>query len=533
MESTSEMASVPIAPFPSNRNTSANTDPDPDPKSNSSPAPAQAQAQAQDPIPTPSATASPPSNLTRPKHSQSQKPRSQYPPWKPVLILITPSSDILGLWARYRSILLKLHRDCHIMYAWDVDSLNALIELYEDDIAGVVVTDAGIMQGGQCEVLSKRLAELVRAGCCCSSVSAGLGLKDEKGEEKRKEKEEEEEEEEHSHWTVLFAFDFPAGAAHQPLRFAQYMTDVFALQWKISGMTVGKARLRLRRRTLRKMGPGPFLKERYAVRAVVLGMVKLADKVLVVRRGEEDLKIGADGGGCGFGSDSGSGVGLDRDYDRDRDRYGCGCGAECFCDLGSDSDLDADTWFTGRWVSGDFTTERTPERPAELEVVDEKAGEHGIGGGQECEWADDEWTSSDTSTESEEEWKGSQRESGDGGDDSSLQGPTDFPLSALTRLPYRGGYALDQMTEDGSDWVPSDDEGTEADKRIADCPVAIHEVKTWREQDGEEVMVRGYVGFVGHVEDTRSMASLILGMCAVGVRDESPAEMEMDYNMDS
>ncbi|PLB54628.1 hypothetical protein P170DRAFT_470082 [Aspergillus steynii IBT 23096] len=65
-------------------------------------------------------------------------------------------------------------------------------------------------------------------------------------------------------------------------------------------------------------------------------------------------------------------------------------------------------------------------------------------------------------------------------------------------------------------WVPSDDEGTSVDVCCADSPIVIHEFKRTVAREGvEELVPSGYVGFVGHVDDSRSMSTLILGMCAV------------------
>ncbi|KAI9042620.1 uncharacterized protein KD926_005226 [Aspergillus affinis] len=67
-----------------------------------------------------------------------------------------------------------------------------------------------------------------------------------------------------------------------------------------------------------------------------------------------------------------------------------------------------------------------------------------------------------------------------------------------------------------TDWVSSDDEGTSVDLCCADSPIVIHEFKRTVVRDGvSEKMPSGYVGFVGHVDDSRSMSTLILGMCAV------------------
>ncbi|KAF7139711.1 hypothetical protein CNMCM5793_007505 [Aspergillus hiratsukae] len=67
--------------------------------------------------------------------------------------------------------------------------------------------------------------------------------------------------------------------------------------------------------------------------------------------------------------------------------------------------------------------------------------------------------------------------------------------------------------EDEEEWDVGEDE-----KLLADCPVAMHEVKT---QTVTETKEEGgsYVAFVGHLEDSRSMASLILGISGVEMDD--------------
>ncbi|GIJ82218.1 hypothetical protein Asppvi_000724 [Aspergillus pseudoviridinutans] len=73
------------------------------------------------------------------------------------------------------------------------------------------------------------------------------------------------------------------------------------------------------------------------------------------------------------------------------------------------------------------------------------------------------------------------------------------------------GYLGDSEEMDDED----DGEDDEDEKLRADCPVAIHEVKPANEsEDGGS-----YVAFVGHLEDSRSMASLILGICGVEMDD--------------
>ncbi|EBA27391.1 uncharacterized protein AFUA_4G08634 [Aspergillus fumigatus Af293] len=82
--------------------------------------------------------------------------------------------------------------------------------------------------------------------------------------------------------------------------------------------------------------------------------------------------------------------------------------------------------------------------------------------------------------------------------------------------------------EEGSEEIEEDDGGADEDgdgedndeKLRADCAVAIHEVKLANETETEtEDGGRSYVPFIGHLEDSRSMASLILGICGVEMDD--------------
>ncbi|KAF7174371.1 hypothetical protein CNMCM5623_007019 [Aspergillus felis] len=79
------------------------------------------------------------------------------------------------------------------------------------------------------------------------------------------------------------------------------------------------------------------------------------------------------------------------------------------------------------------------------------------------------------------------------------------------------GYLGDceEMDEDDED---DEEEDGEDEELRADCPVAIHEVKTANSTETEE-LGGSYVAFVGHLEDSRSMASLILGICGVEMDD--------------
>ncbi|GIK03503.1 hypothetical protein Aspvir_007575 [Aspergillus viridinutans] len=80
------------------------------------------------------------------------------------------------------------------------------------------------------------------------------------------------------------------------------------------------------------------------------------------------------------------------------------------------------------------------------------------------------------------------------------------------------GYLGDceEMDEDEDD--EEEDEEDEDEKLRADCPVAIHEVKPANKTEAEDGGA-SYVAFVGHLEDSRSMASLILGICGIEMDD--------------
>jgi hypothetical protein len=82
------------------------------------------------------------------------------------------------------------------------------------------------------------------------------------------------------------------------------------------------------------------------------------------------------------------------------------------------------------------------------------------------------------------------------------------------------GYLGDSEEMDEGDGEDDEDgDGEDEDEKLrADCPVAIHEIKTANET-GTEAGEGSYVAFIGHLEDSRSMASLILGICGVEMDD--------------
>lgn len=131
----------------------------------------------------------------------------------------------------------------------------------------------------------------------------------------------------------------------------------------------------------------------------------------------------------------------------------------------------------------------------------------------EYDWADDELTGTEVDDENEDE-EGDASTSSSDTDDQLL--PDEKHVVYINPADHRQWpNAEDTSSSSSSTRKPSHAKPKLIPKRIADCPVAIHEVKSYVEKDGQRVPVRGYVGFVGHVEDNRSMASLILGMCSV------------------
>ncbi|GFF54053.1 hypothetical protein IFM62136_02483 [Aspergillus lentulus] len=82
-----------------------------------------------------------------------------------------------------------------------------------------------------------------------------------------------------------------------------------------------------------------------------------------------------------------------------------------------------------------------------------------------------------------------------------------------------GGYLGDSEDMEEDDGDDEDEEGDEEDEQLrGDCPVAIHEVEPANDTETEE-LGGSYVAFVGHLEDSRSMAALILGICGVEMDD--------------
>ncbi|KAG2420859.1 hypothetical protein HFD88_000473 [Aspergillus terreus] len=256
-------------------------------------------------------------------------------------------------------------------------------------------------------------------------------------------------------YPVIFAFDFPAQAARRPLLFARYMRTTFGLAWQMAGCTTDRVELRLRPGVLWMARGRGCWRYWYEMRAVVLRGVESEDKVLVVtgvRAGGQPEDEGIAGGERGDATSTTD----DGDDDEEEEEEENENGGE-------------DYGFEGLNASSP-ESEATGSQPG-----DEAAHEE--------DWADDEMSH-----------------------DEDLALPADDNLPTLTNYSY-------VLSDDGTSRVPSYIEHTIDEMQVADSAVVFHEVADPAAQ--ETGTVRGYVGFVGHVEDNRSMSSIILGMCFI------------------
>ncbi|KAL2013323.1 hypothetical protein VTN00DRAFT_848 [Thermoascus crustaceus] len=202
------------------------------------------------------------------------------PDSKPIIILVSPY-EVLGFHRRYAKLLTRLRREARLIRVTNSDMLDSAINQYEDDIHGIIVTDASIMQPAH-EDLSQRLASILT-----------LPFND---------------------WAVLFAFDFPLQVAGKARQFSRYMRRVFQLDWKISGVSVEKVELELRPRALQRLGSREYRWE-YEMRAVFLRRVQQDDKILIVKgspQDEEDDEMDDYGTECDYENENG-----DEDWDED------------------------------------------------------------------------------------------------------------------------------------------------------------------------------------------------------------------------
>ncbi|KAL4946678.1 hypothetical protein BDV06DRAFT_218144 [Aspergillus oleicola] len=464
----------------------------------------------------------------------STQQHTQTNPAQPILILIfPPDTDIMAFTTRYRSILSKIQRDAELVFALGLADLKRVLADEEiiQSIAGFVVTDAAVMgideNDGEMHAISRLLAEIVKGAHSYKQAVTNLGQKtrtrntggSSNNTTKRILIN-------HHESTVLFAFDFPAQATLHPLRFKNYMSETFGagLRWKICGATKNEWTLGINEPGLRKMGGRVYHGNRYKMRAVFLDGVEEEDKVLVVDKGkgaaEPDnvrysvrLKgIYADCLGdlpaslCGYETESTVHEGENFDSEHVKS-----------------ADNDASSTLTANTDDVAFPPLRG--RGGKVTLAEDLESRR-----EECEWADDELTAESDNQE----------------DDDDDNTDTDTASTSCTYLdteeqpnrhiiyfnvPHKHGKSHDNAqahSDFDSDSGLAHDRMTRNHVGVADCAVALHEIRSWTEIDSQRFRTREYVGFVGHVDDNRSMASLILGMC--GVQNARPlSELDSDH----
>ncbi|KAL4922525.1 hypothetical protein BDW62DRAFT_54360 [Aspergillus aurantiobrunneus] len=499
--------------------------------------------------------------------NQHHRPRANP---KPTLVLICPSGK-RAVSARYRSILTKMDRDAHLLYAVTLADLYRIManEIIFESIAGFVVTDARIMgvdttinintdadadidddadaNGGDGEMvaLSKVLAGILTGAYFYvnepthphdprvlpdAHVYANPYL-DRTGNRgmlpgwrnmnplppNPRE------------WTVVFAFDFPFQAARYPLRFGKYMAETFGVGWRICGATKGKCALEMSEKGLRKMGGRVYRGDKYKLRAVFLESVDDQDKVLVVAKGAsvENGGLGSQGQPDVDNQDNDAGGwygGIGHGQGASRARVS---GAETESTAGEEGEFDIAQVEVGDegvgWTVAPEADDSDSPSWADGEYIDMIELESRR---EEHDWADDELTA-------DEEFGGPDAKDDDDASTSSNDSEKHRNQRVIyVNVPDQRGNHSHNVDSDGNTAAQAQRKKRKTHKlpkRIADCPVTIHEVKSLparRDESGELVSVRGYVGFVGHVEDNRSMASLILGMCAVRNTTPLPESMQ-------
>ncbi|BCS21004.1 uncharacterized protein APUU_21436S [Aspergillus puulaauensis] len=469
-----------------------------------------------------------------------------------------------------------MQRDAHLIFARSLSDLQRILarEVIATSIAGFIVTDAKVMGidtdidpdtdanseegSGDAEMarISRVLGGIVNGTYFYSNTHAlahlssngampNRGLIPGFGGPRRTNPPSTRE------WTVVFAFDFPSQAARYPLRFGRYMAETFGVGWRMCGATKGKCALEISERGLRKMGERVYRGNKYQIRAVFLGSVDERDKVLVVAKG-------ASVGNGGLGSQ-----GQPEVYRVDEDQSGGEDGEGCVRDMPAAATQP--TAVAAAASAGD--TDSTAGEDGEFDIEQVEVGDEGVGwtlaadsngptgplGGEgeeldmdmemidaeyrreEHDWADDELTStegSDSPHEDENEGASTTSSSSSDADDAANK------RVIYVNIPdQRGNQNADSDDASAAQSPNKKKKKKETPKHVANCPVAIHEVKqltgNWV-QNGQRPRMRGYVGFAGHVEDNRSMASLILGMCAVRNTRPLPESMRAflrDHNL--
>ncbi|KAJ0421645.1 hypothetical protein BJY00DRAFT_282115 [Aspergillus carlsbadensis] len=351
--------------------------------------------------------------------------------------------------------------------------------------------------------------------------------------------------------TLLFAFDFPAQATHQPLLFHKYISTHFSLPWRICGTTMGKVALEIQESGLTKMGGRMYRGQGYSLRAVFLEGVQEEDKVLVVARGAS-----VQNGGLGRSGQPGvEPLGIE-----DAEKHGGGdqltegllggawnregnVGNETDSTAGEDGEFEVSRVEVGEGADWTVARPRFDEHGEAHDLTGPEHEDARMAEPEHCwdeyDWADDELTgTTDLDSDEEASSSSSNDETDSDNDNTGIHSNNGQPGKRViyinapshrrtSTIPSSSSsYSSSNEANDANDPLSHPQPPPQPDPkypqrrpkptRLANCPVAIHELHSNTTiQEGKRVRVRGFVGFVGHVEDNRSMASLMLGMCAV------------------
>ncbi|KAL2835750.1 hypothetical protein BJY01DRAFT_252386 [Aspergillus pseudoustus] len=477
---------------------------------------------------------------------------------KPAIILLARTPHNLP--KTYPAIISKLQRDAHMItiptsatFYNPIETLTTLLTnpTITPSIAGIVIADASIMDTenpGMLE-LTKTLRILIQ------SLPPRLHHP-------------------YRHLphntltpTLIFAFDFPSQATRQPLLFHKYMSTHFDLPWRICGATMGKVSLEIQESGLLKMGRRMYRGQGYSLRAVFLEDVQEEDKVLVVAK-----SASVRNGGLGRSGqpgverlqlalreqDAGESVGVFVNGIRGEFEEG----NETDSTAGDEREFEVNVSRVEVGEGDDWTVARPryDSYGQDLNLTGPGHDDIRIGDPEtywdEQDFADDELTAtadieSDVAFEFEDEGDKSSSSSDDINSDNSDGYNDEKPTKRViyinssshrrtnTVSPSSSSNELDNTDPQAT---PTAHSRAQIDSpffqrqskptRLANCPVAIHELRsTTVNHQGKRVRVRAYVGFVGHLEDNRSMASLILGMCAVINTKPLPESVRRDLGV--
>lgn len=403
-----------------------------------------------------------------------------------------PSLVILALaefnYGAFKATLHKLRREVRLIIATNEAELGHFVqeESGNGTLAGVIIADGEIMRRARRRLATALVALLHDPEHEC---------------------------------TVIFAFDFARHAWRDSSRFTRFMRRHFpTLRWKVGDMMAVKEKMVLRRRVLRKMGARVYRKK-YSMRGVVFTSVKQADKVIVMEK---------DNGWFEYLVPDLMMPWVTRE-DPDTPSTCRASGDEVFdCQMGVVDDFEEDE--VHGVVDGNVYGHTKPRPYIPYGCTED----YSFPSNSDCPSLP--CTSSNSSSSSERmsvsiacsndtdddvddlDGDNSVGENGDEDEDEDVDMEDTINIEDEPVCEN----CVDTDIEDKDDnnnqdsWVPSDDERS-IDGSIRACTVALHEFKNRRysEETGRDETLCSYFGIIGHAEDNRSLASIILGMCSV------------------